>query len=226
MQWLGAVDELATAYALIALLAWLTLECPAALGWWRPTAKILRDVLNLGLSALATVLVLQRLANLNLVGLVTTSAVLTALIGLAAQETLKDLFAGIELQLDPPFREGDWLSVGDDNGTVADQPMRRISQHEPVGNRFEIALGYEIPPARARQLLLRVMSDNPQVLNEPPPEVLILSYEDSLIRYELQGYQRGGPRRASGCGGAANCWSRSGMPWSGRAGSCPTRCGR
>ena len=216
VQWLGAMDELATAYALIALLSWLTLECPAALGWWRPTAKILRDLLNLGLSALATVLVLQRLANLNLVGLVTTSAVLTAVIGLAAQETLKDLFAGIELQLDPPFREGDWISVGDDNGTVeslhlmstrlrrkdgstvnlpnntvADQPMRRISQHEPVGNRFEIALGYEIPPARACQLLLRVMSDNPQVLIEPPPEVLILSYEDSLIRYELQGYQRG-----------------------------------
>jgi len=216
VQWLGAVDELATAYALIALLSWLTLECPEALGWWRPTAKILRDLLNLGLSALATVLVLQRLANLNLVGLVTTSAVLTAVIGLAAQESLKDLFAGIELQLDPPFREGDWISVGDDNGTVeslhlmstrlrrkdgstvnlpnntvADRPMRRISQHEPVGNRFEIALGYEIPPARACQLLLRVMSDNPQVLIEPPPEVLILSYGDSLIRYELQGYQRG-----------------------------------
>jgi hypothetical protein len=57
VQWLGAVDELATAYALIALLAWLGLECPEALGWWRPTAKILRDLLSLGLSALATVLV-------------------------------------------------------------------------------------------------------------------------------------------------------------------------
>nr|WP_254950219.1 mechanosensitive ion channel family protein [Cyanobium sp. Cruz-8H5] len=170
----------------------------------------------MGLSAVATVLVLQRLANLNLVGLVTTSAVLTAVIGLAAQESLKDLFAGIELQLDPPFREGDWISVGEENGTVeslhlmntrlrrrdgstvnlpnntvADNPMRRFSQHEPVGNRFEIALGYEIPPARARQLLLRVMADNTLVLIDPPPEVLILSYEDSLIRYELQGYQRG-----------------------------------
>ncbi len=216
VQWLGAVDELATAYALIALVGWLALECPEALGWWRPTAKILRDLLMLGLSALATVLVLQRLANLNLVGLVTTSAVLTAVIGLAAQESLKDLFAGIELQVDPPFREGDWISVGDESGTVeslhlmstrlrrkdgstvnlpnntvADNPMRRFSQYEPVGNRFEIALGYEIPPARARQLLLRVMAENPLVLVDPEPEVLISSYEDSRIRYELQGYQRG-----------------------------------
>jgi small-conductance mechanosensitive channel/CRP-like cAMP-binding protein len=216
VQWLGAVDELATAYALIALLGWLGLECPEALGWWRPTAKILRDLLMLGLSALATVLVLQRLANLNLVGLLTTSAVLTAVIGLAAQESLKDLFAGIELQLDPPFREGDWISVGEESGTVeslhlmstrlrrkdgstvnlpnntvADNPMRRFSQHEPVGNRFEIALGYEIPPARARRLLVRVMVDNPLVLNDPPPEVLVSAYEDSWIRYELQAAQRG-----------------------------------
>jgi small-conductance mechanosensitive channel len=216
VQWLGALDELATSYALITLLGWLTLECPEALGWWRPTAKILRDLLMLGLSALATVVVLQRLANLNLVGLVTTSAVLTAVIGLAAQESLKDLFAGIELQLDPPFREGDWISVGPESGTVeslhlmstrlrrkdgstvnlpnntvADNPMRRFSQHEPVGNRFEIALGYEIPPSRAGLLLLRVMAENPQVLNDPPPEVLIISYEDSLIRYELPAAQRG-----------------------------------
>jgi small-conductance mechanosensitive channel/CRP-like cAMP-binding protein len=216
LRWLGAVDELAIAYALIGLLAWLILECPAALGWWRPTAKILRDLLSLGLSALATVLVLQRQANLNLVGLVTTSAVLTAVIGLAAQESLKDLFAGIELQVDPPFREGDWISVGSQSGTVdslhlmstrlrridgstvnlpnntvVDNPMQRFSQHEPVGNLFGIALGYEIPPARARQLLLRVMADNPQVLQEPAPEVLISAYEDSRIRYDLLAYQRG-----------------------------------
>lgn len=74
---------------------------------------------------------------------------------------------------------------------MADNPMRRFSQHEPVGNRFEIALGYEIPPARARQLLLRVMAENPLVLVDPEPEVLISAYEDSRIRYELQGYQRG-----------------------------------
>ncbi|MDM7951643.1 MAG: mechanosensitive ion channel family protein [Cyanobium sp. CZS 25K] len=216
LQWLGALDELATAYALVALVAWLTLECPEALRWWQPTAKILRDLLTLGLSALATVVVLQSQANLNLVGLVTTSAVLTAIIGLAAQESLKDLFAGIELQLDPPFREGDWISVGEESGTVeslhlmstrlrcrdgstvnlpnntvTDNPMRRFSRHKPVGNHFEIALGYEVPPARARQLLVRVMQDNPLVLNDPPPEVLISAYEDSQIRYELQAAQRG-----------------------------------
>ncbi|WP_216900458.1 mechanosensitive ion channel family protein [Synechococcus sp. CCY 9618] len=216
LRWLGAVDELAIAYALIGLLAWLTLECPAALGWWRPTAKILRDLLNLGLSAVATVLVLQRQANLNLVGLVTTSAVLTAVIGLAAQESLKDLFAGIELQVDPPFREGDWISVGDESGTVdslhlmstrlrridgstvnlpnntvVDTPMQRFSQNGPVGNRFGIALGYEIPPARARQLLEAVMADNPLVLQAPPPEVWIRAYEDSQIRYELLAFHRG-----------------------------------
>lgn len=219
--WLGALDELAIAYALIALLAWLALECPEALGWWRPTAKILRDLLSLGLSAVATVLVLQRQANLNLVGLVTTSAVLTAVIGLAAQEPLKDFFAGIELQVDPPFREGDWIRVGEQSGTVeslhlmstrlrrkdgstvnlpnnavTDSPMLRFNQLEPVGNDFEIALGYEIPPSRALLLLEKVLADNPVVLQEPPPEVLISAYEDSRIRYELLAYQSDPSERA------------------------------
>jgi len=220
LAWLAAVGDLGIAYGLIGLAMWLVLECPPALQWWPPTARILRDLLRIGLGAIATVLVLQSKAQLNLVGLLTTSAVLTAVVGLAAQETLKDLFAGIELQLDPPFRIGDWISVGDaagvveslnlknttlrclDNGTMqvpnnklVDTPLRRFSAQEPAGNRFSPALGYEIPPGQARELLQAVLNRHPLVLDTPAPLVWISKFDDSWISYELLPFYRNGAER-------------------------------
>lgn len=71
------LDKLAGGYGLVALLGWALLELPPALGWGRPMPRILKDLLLLSISAVITVLALQE-ARVNLVGLVTTSAVLTA----------------------------------------------------------------------------------------------------------------------------------------------------
>ena len=217
LRWLAAAGDLGLSYGLIGLGLWLLIECPPALGWWRPQARILRDLLRIGLAALATVLVLQHRAQLNLVGLVTTSAVLTAVVGLAAQEALKDLFAGIELQVDPPFRVGDWIALGEvsgvveslnlltttlrgvDNGTlqvpnskVLDAPLRRFAQQDAAGNRFSLALGYEIPPGQARELLVQALNRHPLVLDDPAPIVWISKFDDSWISYELLAYHRNG----------------------------------
>lgn len=217
LAWLAAVGDLGLVYGLIGLGIWLVLECPPALQWWAPTARILRDLLRIGLGAVALVVVLQSKAQLNLVGLLTTSAVLTAVVGLAAQETLKDLFAGIELQLDPPFHVGDWISIGDsagvveslnlmnttlrclDKGTIhvpnhklVDSPLRRFTAQEPAGNRFSLALGYDIPPGQARELLLAVLNRHPLVLDQPAPIAWISQFADSWITYELIAYHRNG----------------------------------
>jgi len=117
--WLRLAVELLILYTGLRLLGWLVLQLPERLGLWRGPSKILSDLLLLLIGTVITVIVVQQRGQVNLVGLVTTSAVLTAVIGLAAQETLKDLFAGITLQLDPPFREGDWIDVDDMRGTVS-----------------------------------------------------------------------------------------------------------
>ena len=77
------------------------------MGWWKPIPKILRDLTSLGIATAITLVLIQRDFQVNLIGLAATSAVITAVIGLAAQKTLKDLFAGISLQVDSPFEEGD-----------------------------------------------------------------------------------------------------------------------
>lgn len=107
--WLDLTLHLGQSYAALQLAFWLTLELPAPISWWPHPPKILRDLGALTIGAGLTLIVLQRAADINVVGLVTTSAILTAVIGLAAQEALKDLFAGIMLRVDSPFEEGDYL---------------------------------------------------------------------------------------------------------------------
>lgn len=214
--WWNTATTLLISYALISLAEWAFLEVPAALGLWAKPPKILRDLGILAVGAALTVVVLQQQARINLVGLVTTSAVLTAVIGLAAQETLKDLFAGITLRLDNPFREGDWVELDGTKGMVvsltlmntllrpldgslqvlpnskvASDVLRRFRQGDAVGNRFSIGLDYGFPPAQARALLLQVIHQHPLVLRSQESRVWVGAYADSSITYELLVWQRG-----------------------------------
>lgn len=213
--WLGVGIELIVACAAVRLLGWLLLSVPERLGLWRGPSKILTDLLQLVIVAALTVVIVQQRAQINLVGLVTTSAVLTAVVGLAAQETLKDLFAGITLQLDPPFREGDWIDFGEvrgtvtqltlmnthltamdgaqvvlSNSTVAQETLRRFRPGAPMGLRFSLGLDYGLPPSEALALLHRVLNLHPDVLAEPPPSAWIGAYGDSSITYEVMVFQQ------------------------------------
>lgn len=58
------------------------------------------------------------------VGLFASVGVLGIVIGLAAQDSLANLVAGITLAIYQPFRLGDRLRIGDDDGTVEDITLR------------------------------------------------------------------------------------------------------
>ena len=109
--WLGPMDELLLSFAALRFALWAGLEAPEGLGWWRRPPDLLLQLLMVGGAAAITVVVMRRMAQVDLVGLVTTSAVLTAVLGFAAQGVLKDLIAGLELQLGDDFRVGDWLDL-------------------------------------------------------------------------------------------------------------------
>jgi small-conductance mechanosensitive channel/CRP-like cAMP-binding protein len=85
--------------------------------------RILRDVI-IGIAALGALFTLAAGAGLNLSGLIATSAVLTAVIGFAMQDTLGNLIAGLALQLDQSIKVGDWVKVGDVSGKVSEVRWR------------------------------------------------------------------------------------------------------
>jgi small-conductance mechanosensitive channel/CRP-like cAMP-binding protein len=214
--WLALAEELLPVLAAIRLLIWLTLELPGGLRWWRQPPELLVQLLTLGGSALATVVILRQAARLDVLSLLTTSAVLTAVVGLASQEALKDLISGLELQLSEDFHVGDWIELASgQNGVVtsiswrdcglrtlddgllvvpnskitADVLLNR-SHFGRCAQRIKVGLDYSFPPARAQRLLAAVAAQHPDVLAEPAPRVRLSSFDDSAITYEIQVWNR------------------------------------
>ena len=210
----GAVDEVILAYVAIRYLLWLIVEIPPRYGLFKPLPNVLKDLLFWLLFGVTLVVLLKVHGGLDLAGLLTTSAVLTAVLGLALQEPLKDFFAGIEIQIDPPFRRGDWIEVGDvggvvhgmnlmdttlrmvdnsllsfPNGKITDDRVKVFEVGEPVGNSFSVSLDYQLPPGQAIEFLTSTLRSNLKVLRDPAPQVWLASYDDFSIRYDIIVFQ-------------------------------------
>lgn len=80
--------------------------------------QIIQDVSIAGVSLVMLLAVASR-NGFNLSGIVATSAVLTAVVGLSLQDTLGNILGGIALQSDESIKVGDWVKVGDVVGRVA-----------------------------------------------------------------------------------------------------------
>lgn len=72
---------------------------------------LLVNMFTLILSAIVFGWVLAKIFDVNLTPLLATSAIFSIVLGLALQDTLGNLFAGIAMQFDKPFELGDWIEV-------------------------------------------------------------------------------------------------------------------
>jgi len=72
---------------------------------------LLVNIFSLLLSIILTVWGLSQVFGLNLGPLLATSAAFSIVLGLALQDTLGNLFAGLSLQIDKSYEIGDWLEV-------------------------------------------------------------------------------------------------------------------
>lgn len=214
--WYSISDDLLVVLAAIRLLIWLGVELPAGLGLWRTPPELLVQLLTLGSFAVAAAVILRQGARLDLLSLVTTSAVLTAVVGLACQEVLKDLISGLELQLSEDFCVGDWIELAggqhgivtsiswrdctlrtfDDcllvvpNSKITADVLNNRSHFGQCAQRLRVGLDYSYPPAQAQRLLAEVIAGHPDVLADPAPRVRLASFDDSAITYEIQVWSR------------------------------------
>lgn len=83
--------------------------------------RILADIVTGVLIVIAMIIVGKR-AGFSVAGLITTSAVLTAVIGFALQDTLGNIMGGLALQMDNSVKAGDWITLG------AGQPQGRVTE--------------------------------------------------------------------------------------------------
>ncbi len=168
---------------------------------------IVRDVIVLVLYVVASVFVLSR-HGVDVTSIMTGSVLVTAVIGLAFQDTLGSIASGLAIQLERPYQEGDWILYDGQMGRVLEINWRstvmQTTRHDVViipnrlltANRLinltrpdpshrrevEVTLPYALPPNTAREYL-EAAARNANVMLEPPPYALLRAFDNSGIRY-------------------------------------------
>ena len=213
-KFLVVVSALAAAFGCIRAATGLLLD------FWRrrravDTPKILRDVIYAALYIVAVMVVLRATLQIDLASLLTTSAILSVVLGLALQETLGNLFAGLSLQVERPFIRGDIVKVGEhtgriiqlgwrttriemQNGSIVTLPNNRVAK-EPVQNfsrsgalarSVTVGVSYATPPNKVRAVCLETLQVLVNVIKDPAPAVAVVGYGDSAIQYQISFFAR------------------------------------
>jgi len=108
------------------LVAYLVIEAAetALLHYWLGERKgiqvpnVVRHLILVIAYTVAVLSIIGGVTGINVAPLLATSTVLTVVVGLALQETLGNLFAGLAISMDRPFSEGDWILVDGVEGNV------------------------------------------------------------------------------------------------------------
>jgi len=148
----------------------------------------------------------------DLTVLLTTSALLSVILGLALQDTLANLFAGLALHFEGSLHLGQWIGVGEWEGEIAGITWRAIKMRTFEGDyviipnsliskgeltnysqpttmhvqRLPIGVSYECPPDHLKRVCLEVLDKVEGVLRSPVRTVMLQQYADFSVNYEMR----------------------------------------
>ena len=179
-----------------------------------PIPHFLREVIGglIFLVALLLVLSVGYHAERELKGLLAGSGVLAIIIGFAGQNFFAGIIGGISIQINRPYKVGDWLKVHDTYAEVReinwrstrlctndsiylDIPNNEMVQHTITNlsypnrthfMRLQINAEYGAPPNRVKDALMRAVIQVPGVEKDPPPQVYVSEYGESAIVYQIK----------------------------------------
>ncbi len=156
--------------------------------------------------------ILLRSLDVEVTGIIATSAVLTVVVGLALQQTLGNLLAGLALAWEQRLSIGTWVEIDGQVGTIeqtgwrsllirtrldarllipnADVGSSRItilgSGDRPAAVAVRLGVAYGAPPDAVKKVFAAVARDLPGILQSPPPRILTVEYADSAVVYECR----------------------------------------
>src|SRR6476660_3021331 len=174
----------------------------------------LRQVVALFIYLIALLLVLSvgYHAEGQLKGILAGSGSAAIVLGFATQDLFGGIIAGITLQINKPYKVGDWLHVGDkyaevmeinwrstrlrtNDGIYLDIPNYQIARN-PIINlhypteihamRLRVGVDYDVPPNRVKDALHRAAESAEGVVPEPPVKVFVMDFADSSVIYEIK----------------------------------------
>ncbi len=114
------------AILIVRLISWAAVDVALVQGRRKEPSALLRLLVSFVLYAAGLMLLLKYGLDRDISKLLTTSAVFTAVAGFALQATLGNLFEGVALQLEQPFKIGDVVRIGDVEGEVEALTWRAV----------------------------------------------------------------------------------------------------
>jgi small-conductance mechanosensitive channel/CRP-like cAMP-binding protein len=165
---------------------------------------IVQDAIVIGLFGLGATMILQE-------KVFAATAVGAVVVGFALQNTLGNLFAGLAIQIEKPFRIGEWVRIADIDGLVSEITWRAVKVRTKSGNfvvvpnsklsediiinyseptrdtRLEVMVGahYDVPPNRVKAVIVDGLKRDPLISTEREPEITIADFAESAITYRV-----------------------------------------
>src|SRR5436189_1748369 len=181
-----------------------------------PIPHFLREVIGgiIFLVALLFVLSSGYHAEAQLQGLLAGSGIVAIIIGFAGQNFFAGVIAGISIQLNRPYKVGDWLQVAErfaevmeinwrstrlrtNDAIYLDIPNNEMVSHAIVNlhyptevhaMRIRVGVEYKNPPNLVKDALFRAASSAEGVLAEPKVRIFLVDFADFAVIYEIKFY--------------------------------------
>jgi small-conductance mechanosensitive channel len=180
--------------------------------WAQPTYKIVRVLIY----AFAAVMIYPYLPGESSPAFKGITVFIGVLFSLGSTSAVANFVAGVILIYTRGFRVGDWVTIGENTGEVAQTSMlathlRTIRNEEitipnsvvlgsfvtnfslqakeqGVVLHTSVTIGYDAPWRTIHKLLIDAALKTKHILHEPAPFVLQADLQDSYVKYEINAY--------------------------------------
>ncbi|HPC93879.1 MAG TPA: mechanosensitive ion channel family protein [Sedimentisphaerales bacterium] len=201
-----------TIHAMVRLVEGLFVELFAQMGRACPLNRLTRGLLRLALMLGVAFLLIRYQLGLKITVLLTSTAIVTGVLGFAMQGVLGNLLAGMSLHASRSMSVGDWIEVDGTigkvvvvnwretrlrttgghvvvipNGKLADTTIRNFSSPTPLRrHEVPVAASYGDAPGDVIGALIEAAQSIPTVEKHPAPEAYITGFKDFCIEYVLR----------------------------------------
>lgn len=194
-------------------LAGFILERAGAGAKRRPVPKLLLELVSAALFLAAGIATIMLVAGQSLSGALAGSGLVIAVLGFAIRNVLADVFSGIAVGIEAPYRIGDWVAIDDKvrgriieigwrstrlltrddtymilpNSQIARQKLTNYSApRRHYRAKVPVLLNHEIPVRDAKALLTAAAAKSATIVSLPAPDVKVVSYDAEGIRYHVR----------------------------------------
>ena len=218
-----SLDNLLYTAVVIVLAVWIDSAVHSVVEWYsrdyssrtqgslEQFLPLVRQLMRLMVYFLAATFILAHFGK-NITGLIATAGVASLAIALAAQETLSNMFAGLMIMIDRPFRPGDRIELdkgqlGDviqigtrttriltlDN-TVIVVPNKELANSRIINHvfptpqinlRFKVGVAYDSDLFAVKAVLNGILAENPRVMNDPAPGIYFTDFGESSLNLAI-----------------------------------------